>query len=103
MRCLPLRPQSQVLICETAVFARLGGYAVRPCFARNVFLFTFCWNNEGKTRTAASLQTNGTRQGPAVLYNLLGQQSRMLMSEQQFLIFYNEMLTIETAVSNAHL
>ena len=39
----------------------------------------------------------------AVHLNLLGQQSRMLMSEQQFLIFYNEMLTIETAVSSANL
>ena len=33
--------------------------------------------------------------------NLLGQHSRMLVSEPQFLIFYNEMLTIETAVSSA--
>ena len=29
--------------------------------------------------------------------------SHVLMSEQQFLIFYNEMLTIETAVSSANL
>ena len=41
--------------------------------------------------------------GTAVHLNLLGQQSRMLMSEQQFLIFYNEMLTIEIAVSSANL
>ena len=32
---------------------------------------------------------------------LLGQQSRMLVSEPRFLIFHNEMLTIETAVSSA--
>ena len=48
-----------------------------------------------------------------VFYNLLGQQSHMLMSGQplsrvliselQFLIFCNEMLTIETAVSSANL
>ena len=34
---------------------------------------------------------------------LLGQQSHMLVSELQFLIFHNEMLTIETAVSSANL
>ena len=32
---------------------------------------------------------------------LLGKQSRMLVSEPQFLIFHNKMLTIETAVSSA--
>ena len=32
---------------------------------------------------------------------LLGKQSCMLVSEQQFLIFHNEMLTIEIAVSSA--
>ena len=39
----------------------------------------------------------------AVHLNLLGQWSRVLMSEQQFPIFYTEMLTIETAVSSANL
>ena len=89
---------NEMLTIETAVSSA-------NC-ARTMFLLKFCWDNEGKTRTAASLQTNGTRQ---VLCNLLGQRSHMLMSEQplsrvliseqQFLIFYNEMLTIETAVS----
>ena len=39
----------------------------------------------------------------AVHLNLLGQWSRVLMSEQQVLIFYNEMFIIETAVSSANL
>ena len=34
--------------------------------------------------------------GTAVHLKLLGQRSRMLMSEQQFLIFCNEKLTVET-------
>ena len=33
----------------------------------------------------------------------LGKHARMFMSEQQFLIFYNEMLTIETTVASANL
>ena len=40
-----------------------GGGSSSSCFARTMFLLKFCWDNEGKTRTAASLQTNGTRQG----------------------------------------
>ena len=103
---------NEMLTIETAVssanlwnshFHKPWGLSSSSCFAGTMFLFKFCWNNEGETRTAASLQTNGTIQGPAVLYNLLGQCFHMLMSEQQFLIFYNEMLTIGTAVSNANL
>ena len=39
----------------------------------------------------------------AVHLNLLGQRSCVLMREQQFLILYNQMLTIETVVSSANL
>ena len=52
------------------------------------------------------LQMNSRRQGRNPLQmntKLLVQQSRMLVSEPQFLIFRSEMLTIETAVSSANL
>ena len=53
-------------------------------------------------------QNSGNSSSPcfartAVHLNLLGQRSRTLMSEQQFLIFHNEMLTIKTTVSSANL
>ena len=57
-------------------------------------------------RDRSPLQMNTTRQGRSPLQmntKLLGQQFRMLVSEPQFLIFHNEMLTIETTVSSANL
>ena len=67
-----------------------------------MFLLNFAGTTRGKQGQQLPYKLMA-QDKDSVLYNLLGQRSRMLMSEQQFLIFWNEMLTIETAVSNVNL
>ena len=59
MRCLPLRPQSQMLVCETAVFTSPGGKQF-PCFATAAAQFNFAGRTSGK-------------QGQQFLYKLMTQ------------------------------
>ena len=87
-------------------------------FARTTVYLNFAGTTSGKQgqqflyklmaqdNDRSPLQMNTTGQGPRPLQmntKLLGQQSGMLVSEPQFLIFHNEMLTIETTVSSANL
>ena len=86
---MPMREQ-RFLICYEEMFAI-------ETTITSANLWNSCFHqNSGDSSSPCCART-------AVHLNLLGQQSRMLMSEQQFLIFYNEMLTIETAVSSANL
>ena len=86
---IPMREQG-FLICYKDMLA-----IVTTISSANSWNSCFHQNSEDSGSPCFAMTT--------VHLNLLGQQSHMLMSEQQFLILYNEMLSIETTVSSANL
>ena len=86
---MPMREQRFLICCKEIL-------AIETTIA-SANLWNSCFHqNSGDSSSPCFART-------AVHLNLLGQQSRMLMSEQQLFLFYNKMLTIKIAVSSANL